>query len=489
MKSLIVAVALLALVAGPTRAQPSSAEDRAHIAAIENGLLPAVVIKGRPFPAATLDGRMRATKTPGVSIAFFEDGRIRWTRTYGLADVASGRPVTAETLFQAASISKPVAATAALRLMQDGRLSLDDDVNMQLKDWRLPDSAFTADRKVTLRGLLSHTAGLTVSGFPGYPPGGALPEVVQILNGQAPANTRAVISNAVPGARWSYSGGGYTVVQQMMTEATGKPFPDVMRDLVLKPAGMSRSTFAQPLPESLGGQAATGYLANGQPLPGLRYAHPELAAAGLWTTPSDLARFAIALQNAHAGSSRKILNQATARTMLTRQMSNYGLGPNLGPAEGPAMFQHGGSNQGFRSELRAFTSGSRQGVVIMANGDGADVLIGEIRRAVAQAYGWKGSGPEERTVVQVEPTVLSTYLGLYEVPGLTTLNVTAADGRLYVAASALGPDSRELLAASPAKFFVLENGVTIEFVKDAQGVATTAKIGGPFGAYEATRKP
>lgn len=489
MKSFVVAVALLAFGACPTMAQPGSAQDHARIAAIENGLLPAVVIKGRPLPVGTLDARMQATKTPGVSIAFFEDGHIRWTRTYGLADVASGRPVTAETLFQAASISKPVAATAALRLVQEGRLNLDNDINTQLKDWKLPDSAFTADRKVTLRGLLSHTAGLTVSGFPGYRPGDALPGVVQILNGQAPANTPAVVSNAMPGARWSYSGGGYTVVQQMMTEATGKPFPDLMRDLVFKPAGMSRSTFAQPLPESRGGEAATGYLANGQPLPGLRYAHPELAAAGLWTTPSDLARFAIALQNAHAGSSSKMLNQATVRTMLTRQLGNYGLGPNLGPSEGPAMFQHGGSNQGFRSELRAFTGGSRQGVVIMANGDGADVLIGEIRRAVAQVYGWKGSGPEERSIVQVEPAVLSSYLGLYEVPGLTTLNVTAASGRLYVVASALGPDSRELLAASPAKFFVLENGVTIEFVKDSQGRVTTARIGGPFGTYEAARKP
>jgi CubicO group peptidase (beta-lactamase class C family) len=488
MKVLLVAVAALVMVSGPARAQPYSPEDQAHIAAIEAGLLPPTVIKARPMPARPLVQRMAETHVPAVSIAFFEDGHIRWAKAYGLADVASGQAATPQTLFQAASISKPVTAAAALRLFQDGKLDLDQDVNARLKAWKVPPTAFTAERKVTLRGLLSHTAGLTVHGFPGYPPDHALPSTVEILNGAPPANSPAVVSDARPGQRWSYSGGGYVVAQVLMTEATGEAFPALMKRLVLDPAGMRSSAYDQPLSIARSREAATGYFVSGQPLPGGRYAYPELAPAGLWTTPSDLARFAIALQDAHDGRSGRLLNQVTAKAMLTRQIDDFGLGLNLGPAAGPAMFEHGGSNQGFQSELRAFTGGKRQGVAIMTNGDGGAALIGEIARAVAQTYGWSGLGPAERETVQVDPAVLAAYAGLYEVPGITTVSVTLKDGRPFVVASALGPDASEMFATSPTRFFVLENGVTLEFVKDAQGAVTKARIGGPYGSFEAVRK-
>jgi CubicO group peptidase (beta-lactamase class C family) len=430
MKRSIVAVALIAFAAAsPAWAAPAATTtDQAHIAVIETGLLPAVVIAGRPTPTRTLAAEMAANHTPGVSIAFFENGAIRWTRTYGLADVAAGRPVTAETLFQAASISKPVSATAALRLAQDGKLNLDEDVNVRLRGWKVPATAFTAERKVTLRGLLSHTAGLSQHGFPGYPPGHALPTPAQVLS-------------------------------------------------------------AQPLPDAMAGQAATGYFANGQPLPGGRYAYPELAPAGLWTNPSDLAHFAIALQNAYAGSSDRLLKPATARMMLTRGMGDFGLGLNVGPAGGPAMFEHGGSNQGFQSEMRAYLGGSRQGVVIMTNGDGGLVLIGEIVRAVAQTYGWAGQGPETRVVLSVPQAELATDAGDYVVAGVATLTVSApGDGRLLVLAPPLGPKPFELLSDRPGHFFVLESGVTMEFIRDAAGAVSSARIGGPYGAYDAPRK-
>lgn len=488
MKALLVAVAAVVMVSGAAGAQPYSAEDRAHIAAVEAGLSPPVVIKGRPVPLRSLTERMAETHVPAVSIAFFEDGRIRWAKAYGLADLATGRAATPLTLFQAASISKPVTAAAAMRLVQDGKLDLDGDVNSRLKAWKVPPSAFTADRKVTLRGLLSHTAGLTVHGFPGYPPGYAIPTAVDILNGSPPANSPAVVSDAKPGERWSYSGGGYMVAQVLMAETTEEAFPALMKRLVLDPAGMGRSAYEQPLSTARGGEAATGYFISGQPLPGGRYVYPELAPAGLWTTPSDLARFAIALQDAHDGRSDRLLNQATAKAMLTRQIDDFGLGLNLGSTAGPAMFEHGGSNQGFQSELRAFTDGKRQGVAIMTNGDGGTALIGEIVRAVAETYGWKGLGPIERDTVQVDPAVLASYQGVYEVPGITAVSVILKAGRPFVVASALGPNASELFATSPTQFFVLENGVTLEFIKDAQGAVARARIGGPYGNFEAVRK-
>lgn len=484
---LIVGLAASAASVAAAAARPVSPEDRARITAIENGLLPALVIKGRPLPTETLASRMRATKTPGVSIAFFEDGRIRWTKAYGLADVASGRPVTARTLFQAASVTKPVTAMAALRLVQEGRLSLDEDVDARLRQWKVPTSPFTAERKVTVRGLLSHTSGLGVHGFDGYPSGAALPGVIEILDGGPATNSPPVVSEATPGERWSYSGGGYVVVQLLMTEATGKAFPQLMRDLVLTPAHMTHSTYEQPLPHTLTGQAATGYLPDGQPLPGGRNIYPELGPAGLWTTPSDLARFAISLQNANAGTANVILNKATAQAMLTSQMNNFGLGLYLNPPGSPAGFEHAGNNSGFHAEMRAFATGHRQGVVIMTNGDGGRLLIPEILRAVSQAYDWDVARPEVRNIVAVTPAELATLSGAYAIPGMTKLAVTAKGDRLYVSAPILGPEPLELLPQGRDRFFILSNGVTADFAREPGGAGVSVAISGPLGDFHARR--
>ncbi len=487
----VIAATLASAIAIGAAAAPRALTpvDKAHIAAVENGLLPAVIIKGRPAPAKTLATRMRETKVPGVSIAFFDHGHIVWAKGYGLADVASGRPVTPDTLFEAGSISKPVAALATLRLVQEGRLDLDQDVNARLKAWKVPENNFTAQQKVTLRRLLSHGAGLTVHGFPGYTRDQKPPSVVQILNGQAPANTAPVVVDAVPGTRWSYSGGGYVVTQLLLTETAGEPFPDLMRDEVFKPAGMAHSTYEQPLPEALRSRVATGYRQSGLPVTGDWYVYPEMAPAGLWTTPSDLARAAIEVQRDYAGRSHRLLSKTMARQMLTRQIGDWGLGFQLTARDGTRRFGHGGDDEGFKAELEAFTTGTGQGVAIMTNGDGGSVLIAEIVRAVATTYGWKDLQPEERTVVQVDPSVLALYAGEYEIPGVTKLAVTVKDGGLFVAVPLLGPDPQAMLAQSPNQFFSVDNGVSMEFVKDAGGAPTKIVIKGFYGNFEAKRTP
>lgn len=469
-------------------ARPLSGADAAHIAAIENGLSPPVVIKGRPVPAASLASRMAATNTPGVSIAFFDHGHIVWAKGYGLADVASGRPVTPDTLFQAGSISKPITALAALRLVEAGRLDLDQDVNARLKGWRVPDNAFTSEQKVTLRRLLSHGAGLTVHGYNGYRRDQPLPTTVQVLNGQAPANSQPVVVEAVPGSRFSYSGGGYVAAQLLMTEASGLSFPDLLRQQVFEPAGMTASTFEQPLPERLYARAATGYRRNGKPVEGGWYVYPEMAPAGLWTTPSDLAHAAIEIQNAYARRSHRLLSPAMARQMLTHQIGDWGLGFQLTDKAGTRRFGHSGDDQGFQGDLEAFTTGSGQGVAILTNGDGGGELIPEILRAVANAYGWKTLQPEERTVIQVDPAVLASYAGRYQVPGVAELTLSVRDGRLYGLAPVLSPEPIELLAQSPTRFFML-NGVTLDFAPVVGGVVSKIDITGPFGRFEARRTP
>ncbi|MDQ6892110.1 MAG: beta-lactamase family protein [Acidobacteriota bacterium] len=256
-------------------------------------LLPPVVLRGeKGWP---LEERMRHYKVEGVSVAVFRGFRVVWTEARGFADRETKQPATPETLFQAGSISKPVAATAVLRKVEAGELDLGRDVNAYLKSWKLPESPAAAGKKATLERILSHSAGLTVRGFPGYAVGEPVPTVSQVLDGAPPANTAPVRIDVEPGTRYRYSGGGYTIAQLALTDVTGKPFPELMRQLVLEPSGMTSSTYAQPLPPEKLRLAAAGYRRDGTPIAGKRHTYPEMAAAGLWTTAGDLARFAIAI--------------------------------------------------------------------------------------------------------------------------------------------------------------------------------------------------
>lgn len=396
MRRLVTIIAAAWLLAGGAQAAPS-AQDRAAIAAIETRMGPATSAQDQALAA-----RMAELKVPGVSIAFIEDGRVKWAKAYGVAAADTGRAATPDTLFQAASMSKAVAAAAALKLVEQGRLDLDGNINGHIAAWKVPDSPFTAEQKVTLRRLLSHTAGLTVSGFPGYAVGKPVPATVAILDGVKPSNTPAVRSFEAPGGAYAYSGGGYTVAQQAIVEAGGRSFAPLLDALILKPAGMRRSTFAQPLPDGLLPRSASGHDRQGAVIAGGRNTYPEYAAAGLWTTPSDYGRFMIALQDAYAGRPRAVLRQASAQAMMTPvdPASGYGLGVVLGRRGGHPYFQHSGGNAGFRCDSFAFLDGSRQGVVVMTNGDQGGRLLGEILRAVGDAYGWGAFDPANKVAAR-----------------------------------------------------------------------------------------
>src|SRR5580704_16950759 len=458
----------------------------ARIAHIESGLLPAVVIKGQPSQPMTIADRMAHYKVPGVSVAFFDHGQIIWTKTYGFADVASKKPVTPDTLFQAASISKPVAALAALRLVQDGKLSLDEDVNVKLRTWKVPENNFTIKEKVTVRRILSHSAGLTVHGFPGYASDEPLPTVVQILNGEKPANTEPIRVDVVPSTLWRYSGGGYVVLQTLLADVTGKPFPQIMREFVLAPAGMTHSTYDQPLPKNRAQEAATPYRSNGDPVKGGSHTYPEMAPAGLWTTPSDLARMAIEVQNEYTGKSSKILSQGMARQMLTRQMGVWGLGFGLESAGDKPHFGHGGANEGFRCNIETYTD-SGQGFAVMTNSDSGGELTEEIFRSVAKEYGWPDYKPAEHALIKINPATFATYAGTYEIPSVGKLTISMKPTGLFVEAEPFGPEPQELLPESPTQFFVLSGDITFTFDKDAQGTITGLTLHAGTQTFEAKK--
>jgi CubicO group peptidase (beta-lactamase class C family) len=359
---------------------------------VEQGLLPSVLIAGAP--SWPLEQRMARYNVPGVSIAVFEDSRIVWSRAYGLLDADFGDPVTPDPLFQAASITKPVAAVVAMRLVQEGRLDLDADVNEYLRSWRVPENEFTRTEKVTARRLLSHQAGLTVGGFRGYAPDVAVPTILQVLDGSPPANSPPIRVDREPGSGYRYSGGGYTVLQLLIEEITGRPLAELADELVFEPLQMTSSTLRKPLPETLSARISAGHTSDGASMPGHRFLKGGSACCGLWTTPSDLARFAIGLQQALRGDSKLLLDADTAREMLVPPGSgDVGLGLFLEAHGDTSYFRHSGGNPGFSCLLVAARDGD-YGAAVMTNGDNGSGLIGEIVRAIAAAYDWPGYAVE-----------------------------------------------------------------------------------------------
>ncbi|MDD5261335.1 MAG: serine hydrolase [Methylacidiphilales bacterium] len=332
--------------------------------------------------------RMCERKITGLSLAVIEDGKISKVQCYGFTDQSGKSTVTPATLFQAGSISKPVAATAALHLVEQGRLSLDADVNTQLCTWKVPENGFTKEKPVTLRCILSHSAGLTVHGFPGYAVDSIVPSLVQVLDGAKPANSPAIRVDIVPGSKERYSGGGYTVMQQMMIDVTRQPFPKFMHDTVLKQFGMTNSTYEQPLSQELASKTATGYYDNGKAVQGRWHIYPEMAAAGLWTTAADLARFVIGIQKAATGESNPVISKDMARQMLTRQKDNAGLGVFLRGEGKGLLFFHSGRDEGFDAAIEAFAN-TGQGAVIMINANDDSGVCNEIIEAIAKEYHWQ----------------------------------------------------------------------------------------------------
>jgi CubicO group peptidase (beta-lactamase class C family) len=337
----------------------------------------------------TLQQLMERFHVPGAGVAVIRDFEIHWAKGYGVADVESGARVDADALFQAASISKPVTAMAALRAVQDGRFSLDADINTILKSWKLPAGEFTRRQPVTPRALMSHTSGLGDGfGFPGYHPSAARPTIVEILNGSKPSNVGPVLMEREPFTAAKYSGGGVTLMQLALMDALGKPFPEIMQSLVLGPIGMTHSAFEQPLSPERDRHATRAHSGSGRAMDTKWHVYPELAAAGLWTTPTDLAKFAIEIQKASLGRSARVLNQSTVREMLTPVgVGDYAVGLAITKKGEGWYFAHGGSNWGFQCDLLVHRL-KGYGVAIMTNSDSGRPVINAIEDRVATAYGW-----------------------------------------------------------------------------------------------------
>lgn len=480
MKLMISRILLFVLLLPSAALAQSNAQ--ARIARVESGLLPPVIIKGDAGWA--IKDRMKHYKIPGVSVAVINNFKIDWVKAYGVKDIETNEPVSETTLFQAGSISKPVAAMVALKKVEEGKISLDEDINNKLTSWKLPDNEFTAKKKVTLANLLSHTAGLTVHGFPGYKPDAKLPTLPQILDSAPPANTAAVRVNMEPGTKFRYSGGGTTIAQLAIMDIEKKPYPKIAKETVLDRLKMTNSTYSQPLPDDTRKKAASGHKANGSVVKGKIHVYPEMAAAGLWTTPTDLAKFAIEVQLSLMGKSNKVLSKDTTARMVTPYVSgDVGMGFFIEKKGNALYFGHGGADEGFRAQLLVHKE-KGYGAVVMVNSDNGQIMS-EIIRAIAREYEWEDYLPQPRETARVEPKTLEQYAGRYRINPDRVLTVTSENGKLWAEPTA--SPKFELHPISESGFVRKDAPVEYDFVKNAEGSVDRLKIRFEGGSSEAPR--
>lgn len=440
----------------------------AKIKQVEAGLRHAIQINGEPFSMFTITERMKHHRVPAVSIALINNGKIEWAKGYGYLAVDTMKKVDTLTLFQAASISKPVAALAALKLVDEQKLNLDEDVNTYLKTWKIQNTSLAEKKPVTLRGLLTHTAGLTVHGFLGYAQGNPLPTLTQILNGEKPANSPAVMLDLVPGSLWRYSGGGYVIMQQLLEDVTGSDFPTLMQRSVLSPINMKHSTFQQTLSPLWQEQASIGHQSDGKKLPGNWNIYPESAPAGLWTTPSDLGLYIIEIQKSLQNESNQVLSKSMIEQMLTKHLGDWGLGPALRGENNSLAFSHGGSNEGFRCTLFAFVY-SGQGAVVMTNSDNGMELVDEIVRSIAITYDWSARKPIMKTRVTLSPSKLAIFTGTYLTEQFNVSLLLTVQENNLVAKQLWNEQEFILYPESDLNFFIKENGFLIKFELSTDG--------------------
>jgi len=425
------------------------------------------VSNGRP---ALLDTLAR-WHIPAVSLAVIHEYRIEWAEGYGFREMGQPERIDTNTLFQACSMSKAVTALAALHLVEQGKLDLDADINIFLTSWKLPRHA-SWQPSITLRQLLSHTAGTSVAWYPGYHRDQDIPTLLEILEGDQPANTPGVRVTSLPGLRFRYSGGGFCVVQQMLMDVMQQPFPDLMRKLIFAPLGMQHSTYEQPLPSEQWPNAATGHRAEGAPVPGKWHISPEMAAAGLWTTPSDMARLALDLQSTKAGKPGQLLSPQMVNALLTPQSSagqrgDIGLGVFLeGIGSTSARFGHAGDNTGFHCQWVSLVERG-QGYVIMTNSDAGWRIIEKLDHLIPRVYAWPAAHSVKKPRRIHDLPDYEECVGEYELRPDFLLSIQkASDGlRLHVPQQAPLPLKRvDILIYQIAD---LEDTVT--FLRNARG--------------------
>jgi CubicO group peptidase (beta-lactamase class C family) len=464
---------LMFLVFSCCRGQQDQKDVLSRIEEVENKLCSPIMIEGAEQVFSTLAERMEWYKVPGVSIAVINNGKIEWAKGYGIREEGAVSPVDANTLFQAASISKSVSALGALHWVQKGALELDANINNFLKSWKIPDNEFTRSQPVTLRYLLCHGAGINGHSLGTYSRVEEIPTFLQMLDGIPPAKADSVRVVSEPQTEFRYSGSGYLIVCQALIDVIGDSFPKIMNEAVLKPVGMERSNYLQSFEYDSAENVAAGHDEMGTVFEGYWQIMPNPAGGGLWSTPSELCLFAIEIQKALRGES-SIISQELAEEMLTVHIGSYGLGLAIQGEGEDLAFSHGGDNRGYHNFLFAYAKRG-QGIAVMTNAQNGAYLYQEILRSAAMVYDWPELKPSVISPKQLPLETLNSYTGRFIFNNVLPTEVTVENGHLKM----LGDDGRIFVwyPDSDNHFIDLKTGWVLEFIFNEEGAVTGAFIG------------
>lgn len=469
---------LFAVVSRAIHAQAIQSS-RQRMEAVQDHLSHYVVIRDGKNEEMNLRSQMKALNVPAVSIAAIRNGAIDWAQAYGVSSIDGG-PVTTKTLFGAASISKPVTALGVLKLVEEGKIDLDANVNQYLKRWKIPENEFTAKEKVTVRELLNHTSGIGTHNGEIYDPSEPLPTLLQLLDGEKPARTVPVRVEAIPGTKFAYANGGYLMLYLLIEDVSGQSFAVYMKRNVLDPIGMKDSTFEAPLPLDWQLRAVTAYGGDGKSAtPPGKFVEPNLAAGGLWSTPTDLAKFLIEVQREYEGKSHRVLHQKTMRMifspgLLSPPTRQYGLGFEVGGSSKDRFIRHEGSAF-FQDDMVEYLRGD--GIVVMTSGGGGGAIADEVMRSAATVYDFPDFRSVEHSVVAVAPSALSRFVGTYVYVRV------ALDGDHLTAEIPNGSPPARLYAESPTHFFVIDGPQELSFIVDGEQKVTGVEFITPLGRH------
>ena len=465
--ALVGIVVLAFLAAGCETRQESLTKSR--IRKVEKGLLRAIYLKGRRPEKLSLEARMPFYKVPGVGLAVMDRTGLEWARGYGVRDAHSREPVTTDTIFQAGDLSQPVAAAAALELVDKGRLDLEGNIDSLLHKLFPPAAGLAPASKVTLRKILTQADGFPPLGLPGYPQGRKPPSLTDLLSGRESPAPGGGDTSAIPALDARTSDAGFAVLQALLEETTAETFPALANEMVLGPFGMKNSTFDVPLLEAMKLNAASGHGRDGRPIEGKWLSYPAAAARGLWTTPSDLVSFAAGVLQAATGKEVQVLSAGLARAMLTPQAGNRGLGFAIDGAGTDVRFHLEGRTRGYTCSLVVYPY-KGQGAVVMTNSDNGFLIADEILRAVSDAYEWPDFKPQERPLFRLDPSVYRDYVGRYQVTPDYALDVNYEDYYLIIRPTGQAPT--RFYVENQTFFFSVDPYVRIQFLSDDRGRVT-----------------
>jgi len=464
----LVALLLAAALAGAAACDARTGLARKRARQVERGLMRTVYLQGLRPEALRLEQRMGFYKVPGVSLAALDKGRLEWARAYGRRDMQVESPLTTETAFQAGGLGLLVTSVLALQIAAEGVIGLDEDVRPRLRSWKFPAEFEPGPGGISLRALLSQSAGLSDQVLAGYGPDEPLPSLAQSLSGEKPAKNGPLWVPPRRSARleaWP-SEAGYVVVQVLLEDLTGRQLPDLAADRIFKPLDLRRTGFGAPAAGDPRPSAAVGFLRDGKAVPGGAARYPEAAAKGLWTTPSEYAAILGDLLAAAEGQPAKLLPPAAARGLLRAQVENFGFGFFVEGRSGALHFRASGSTRGFACGMAVYP-GSGQGAVIMTNSDNGDVLIEEILAAFSEAYAWPDFKPLEKPVLRLAAETYAEFVGTFEVAPGYALDVRSED--YYLVITPTGQAPTRFYAEGQTLFYSTDPYIRIQFYRGPDG--------------------